>query len=433
MKMGDFIADIVNLFLLGYLFCLWDKRTEGKKLGIIILVWAGILCIPQQIHIINKSLFAQFVFVWILAEGKWFQKAVWFIQMQMIILGLDFLVIDLMVLGKKITNIKVSQLLITNMAVYIRFIIILVFFFLLRNRRKETGNIIKNLSYRMALYIFGTMVITLLTLGITQVYMLGNRSEKLVKAMPVFILLVGILQFVLCILVQKIVYDRKKLERISRMNEYCVEIQEKNYSEINRKNNDLRKFRHDYQEHIYVMQKLVKENHIEELKEYIESLGQKQESVSYIRTGNVIADAVVNQMYEMAAEKDISFEYNGKFPQTVNQTNKMILCSVLYNALKNAVENAEKSNISEKNIYMNVEADFENGWNIIEIINTANEPVVKDGKLLSGKNDILNYGIGIDNIRLAMDECEGKMEWYYDEGKFHLLLYFLSDAEVLDA
>lgn len=56
MKMGDFIADIVNLFLLGYLFCLWDKRTEGKKLGIIILVWAGILCIPQQIHIINKSL-----------------------------------------------------------------------------------------------------------------------------------------------------------------------------------------------------------------------------------------------------------------------------------------------------------------------------------------------------------------------------------------
>ena len=64
MKMGDFIADIVNLFLLGYLFCLWDKRTEGKKLGIIILVWAGILCIPQQIHIINKSLFAQFVFVW---------------------------------------------------------------------------------------------------------------------------------------------------------------------------------------------------------------------------------------------------------------------------------------------------------------------------------------------------------------------------------
>lgn len=431
--MGDFIADIVNLFLLGYLFCLWDKRTEGKKLGIIILVWAGILCIPQQIHIINKSLFAQFVFVWILAEGKWFQKAVWFIQMQMIILGLDFLVIDLMVLGKKITNIKVSQLLITNMTVYIRFIIILVLFFLLRNRRKETGNIIKNLSYRMALYILGTMVITLLTLGITQVYMLGNRSEKLVKAMPVFILLVGILQFVLCILVQKIVYDRKKLERISRMNEYCVEIQEKNYSEINRKNNDLRKFRHDYQEHIYVMQKLVKENHIEELKEYIESLGQKQESVSYIRTGNVIADAVVNQMYEMAAEKNISFEYNGKFPQTVNQTNKMILCSVLYNALKNSVENAEKSNISEKNIYMNVEADFENGWNIIEIINTANEPVVKDGKLLSGKNDILNHGIGIDNIRLAMDECEGKMEWYYDEGQFHLLLYFWSDAEVLDA
>ena len=70
MKMGDFIADIVNLFLLGYLFCLWDKRTEGKKLGIIILVWAGILCIPQQIHIINKSLFAQFVFVWILGEEK---------------------------------------------------------------------------------------------------------------------------------------------------------------------------------------------------------------------------------------------------------------------------------------------------------------------------------------------------------------------------
>lgn len=352
--------------------------------------------------------------------------------MQMIILGLDFLVIDLMVLGKKITNIKVSQLLITNMTVYIRFIIILVLFFLLRNRRKETGNIIKNLSYRMALYILGTMVITLLTLGITQVYMLGNRSEKLVKAMPVFILLVGILQFVLCILVQKIVYDRKKLERISRMNEYCVEIQEKNYSEINRKNNDLRKFRHDYQEHIYVMQKLVKENHIEELKEYIESLGQKQESVSYIRTGNVIADAVVNQMYEMAVEKNISFEYNGKFPQTVNQTNKMILCSVLYNALKNAVENAEKSNISEKNIYMNVEADFENGWNIIEIINTANEPVVKDGKLLSGKNDVLNHGIGIDNIRLAMDECEGKMEWYYEEEKFHLLLYFLSDAEMFD-
>lgn len=284
----------------------------------------------------------------------------------------------------------------------------------------------------MALYIFGTMVITLLTLGITQVYVLGNRSEKLVKAMPVFILLVEILQFVLCILVQKIVYDRKKLERISRMNEYCVEIQEKNYSEINRKNNDLRKFRHDYQEHIYVMQKLVKENHIEELKEYIESLGQKQESVSYIRTGNAIADAVVNQMYEMAAEKNISFEYNGKFSQTVNQTNKMILCSVLYNALKNAVENAEKSNIPERNIYMNVEADFENGWNIIEIINTANEPVVKDGKLLSGKNDVLNHGIGIDNIRLAMDECEGKMEWYYEEGKFHLLLYFLSDAEMFD-
>ena len=80
----------------------------------------------------------------------------------------------------------------------------------------------------------------------------------------------------------------------------------------------------------------------------------------------------------------------------------------------------------------NFQADFENGWNIIEIINTANEPVVKDGKLLSGKNDVLNHGIGIDNIRLAMDECEGKMEWYYEEEKFHLLLYFLSDAEMFD-
>ena len=104
------------------------------------------------------------------------------------------------------------------------------------------------------------------------------------------------------------------------------------------------------------------------------------------------------------------------------------MCSVLYNALKNAIEGARMEENQLKRVY--IEVTSEGSEVTVTILNTANAPEIKEGKLMTTKKDKKNHGIGSDNIRNAMDECGGYIEWKYENGYFYTTLIFNCDDQI---
>lgn len=205
---------------------------------------------------------------------------------------------------------------------------------------------------------------------------------------------------------------------MNEINQDCIEQQKLYYSQIDQRNQDLRRFRHDYNDQISVLNNLAQNGELEEIKAFLTELSGKKESVYYINTENRIVNAVINHIYEQAVKEEIKFEYSGKLPKEILCISDAELCSVLSNALRNALEAAKEAD--EKYIW--VEAGINYPRCYIRIDNTFKNIVLADGKLVSQKKDKKNHGLGMENIQRTMKTYGGVCKWQYTDKRFSMFI-----------
>ncbi|WP_408732848.1 GHKL domain-containing protein [Clostridium butyricum] len=89
------------------------------------------------------------------------------------------------------------------------------------------------------------------------------------------------------------------------------------------------------------------------------------------------------------------------------------MCSIMSNLLDNSIESCIKS--SNKNILLKIHC-FNKSFIIIKLINSCDKnPILKNNKLISSKQDITYHGYGINNIKKSVNKYSGNMTWKYDE------------------
>ena len=223
--------------------------------------------------------------------------------------------------------------------------------------------------------------------------------------------LLGIFTIIICVFAVYLRSQKQILKRQIILNEKCITEQSKQYQFMGEKDEELRKFRHDYNKHVSVLQMLTENKDIEGLEKYIEALGTIKAGLDFVSTNNIICDAIANQYYDLCRKENIGLEVTGKFPTTF-QISEVDLCVIISNAMENAYEAAQKC---EGHREINFKVKSHGNIIIIEITNpTAECPLIRDGFLETTKSDREYHGYGTKNMCEAAKRSDGTITWEYD-------------------
>ena len=303
----------------------------------------------------------------------------------------------------------------------------IVFIVLLVSTKKNCNNFIANFLPKTPNYILAMILINIF-ISDGLVYTAGfNPSNVQLKN-----LLIKILAFAntLCLIVVLVslltnVLFRQYQKDINKILENQVQLQLKHYEKSERINTEIRRFRHDYNNHMNCMKSLVKSGRYSELSDYIDNISDAFPQSGFLfDTGNYIADAILTDKLENAQKCGTVISFKGMIPPSVNNTD---LCIVLGNILDNAIEACEKID-GEKEI--SVFGGYRHGYFIL----IAKNPVLHRVKTEKGipattKPDAVYHGFGLQNVENVVKKYDGMLLPVCDDQSFTISLTFNSIQE----
>ena len=119
---------------------------------------------------------------------------------------------------------------------------------------------------------------------------------------------------------------------------YQQELIQTHYQEVENMYQQVRGWRHDYRNHIQAMKVLLAQNNLEGLQEYLDQLDTDLNTVdTVIKTGNSMADAILNSKISLAKAKKINVQVTAHIPVELKMS-EIDLCCIIGNLFDNAIE-----------------------------------------------------------------------------------------------
>lgn len=199
-----------------------------------------------------------------------------------------------------------------------------------------------------------------------------------------------------------------------------VKCQLAHYEKMEQVNREIRRFRHDYNNHINCIVSMIKNNRNEEVLSYINDMSGKLPSDRFtIKTGNYIADAILSDKQAEAETHDTRITFEGCIISEINSTD---LCIILSNALDNAIEACSDIPGDKK---ISVFGGYQHSCFVLIVKNPARiEWESSRGLPPSSKKDSTDHGLGLSNISSAVRKYNGTMNISAENGVFVLGVSF---------
>ena len=184
--------------------------------------------------------------------------------------------------------------------------------------------------------------------------------------------------------------------------------EQKNFSEKMLKGDEnLRRFRHDYKNHMIVINALLESGSTDRAREYINAMNADINGVlTKISTGNFVADAIINNKSVIASGSGDKIQFDGQFPK--DGISDEDICTILANTLDNAIEATAKI---EGGCTISVEAVIRNRNFLLTVTNPVleNVKIGKNNTVKTTKKNRAEHGIGTKNIQKAVSAYKGNM------------------------
>ena len=176
---------------------------------------------------------------------------------------------------------------------------------------------------------------------------------------------------------------------------------------------ELRRFRHDYKNHMLVVNTLLESGKTEEARSYLSAMQEPlQDAMHKIKSGNLVADTILNHKAQTAAQEQTALHFVGHIPAEGIRSDD--LCTIFSNLLDNAVEACRRSP-GDKQIF--VDAKTAQGNFLLSITNpTQGEP--PDNARRTTKADRRNHGFGLKNVERAVKKYGGTLQIGVQNGMF---------------
>ncbi len=204
-----------------------------------------------------------------------------------------------------------------------------------------------------------------------------------------------------------------------------MKINEEYYNMLRKKEDETRAFRHDTKAHLYCLQTLYKEKNFEEFEKYLSELTEQFNEISNrIMTGNNLVNAIVNDI--STKYPDVSIQWNGNFSEDIT-INSIDICTIFSNLLNNAFEAANLT--EDKKVCVLVKTLESSVY--ISIKNSAlSEPLQNDDGYISTKDDGIEHGYGLRNVKKCLEKLGGSFDIMY-ENYTVIVDIILSDALIV--
>lgn len=197
---------------------------------------------------------------------------------------------------------------------------------------------------------------------------------------------------------------------------YQRELIETHYNEVDNMYKKMRGWRHDYRNHIQLLKALATDNDIEGIKEYLDKLDTDLNTVdTVIKTGNAMADAILNSKISLAQSKDINTQVDAHIPVKLKMS-ELDLCCIIGNLFDNAIEASMELPPQERMI--RVYMDMKGTQLYISFTNlTAGKKLNKIGKLFQTTKGE-GHGLGLIRMDGIVERLGGYLSRNSEEGAF---------------
>ena len=206
----------------------------------------------------------------------------------------------------------------------------------------------------------------------------------------------------------------KRIDR--QLAAYQRELIDTHYREVENMYRQIRGWRHDYRNHIQVMKALAAKGDLAGIQAYLDELDTDLNTVdTVIKTGNAMADAILNSKISLAKSRRIPVQADAHIPVKLRMS-ELDLCVILGNLFDNAIEASLA--LPEDQRLIRVYMDMKGTQLYISFTNfTAAKKQRKLGqRFATTKGE--GHGFGLVRIDNILDRLDGYLSRNSEDGAF---------------
>ena len=258
-----------------------------------------------------------------------------------------------------------------------------------------------DISYKYKYMLIGIFVFSYLCIAVITKVSLETRETQICRLAVIVIISFIVLEMAILALINQISKYLQE-ENTKKIIINSQEILNKSIVEIDSKEKALRKLKHDMLNHFSVLGYLIKSENLSHAMEYINNLQKEVEPTTvYFKTGNIIADAIINQKVEVGKRDGIKFNIKAMVPKEVKIT---------------AVREVEE----EKRI-IDINIHIHHTKLLINVNNTVAYNPIAQGRLIRRKKENYNeHGYGMKSIQYVVNKYDGYLDYKYEEKEFNI-------------
>ena len=201
-----------------------------------------------------------------------------------------------------------------------------------------------------------------------------------------------------------------------RIAAYQRELIETHYREVENMYRQIRGWRHDYRNHIQMMKVLAANGNMDALKVYLDELDTDLNTVdTVVKTGNPMADAILNSKISLARSRNIPTQVDAHIPVKLKMS-ELDLCCIIGNLFDNAMEASMA--LPEEKRMIRVYMDMKGTQLYISFTNfTAAKKLSKVGRgFKTSKGE--GHGFGLVRIDDIVSRYDGYLSRNSEDGAF---------------
>ena len=283
-------------------------------------------------------------------------------------------------------------------------------------KKKKHESLVQQSVASVDIKVYVLLMLYVFCMSITSIYMTRKATGIYIVAW-LLALVFALVLMIYCVMTA--VSERNKQKSVDLLSER-LDSQLHYYEKINDIYGEFRSFRHDYKNHMLCVESLLKKGETEQALEYMHTMeGMTKARTNKFSTGNVIVDALLDDKQDRADLSNTTIEFSGRMPS--EGITNIDLCTVVPNAVDNAIEACEKGDTHERKS-IQITSAVDKGCFFFKISNPMYDTVkIKDGnKVTTSKEDSTRHGFGVANIVSTAEKYSGSAELSAADGVFTL-------------
>ncbi|WP_099469667.1 sensor histidine kinase [Konateibacter massiliensis] len=291
--------------------------------------------------------------------------------------------------------------------------VFLAYYFL---RRYVAGSVrqLMEKSTKSCLFLGGVPLFYYLFDYVTAIYtdVLYSGVEWAVQFMPSTI---SVFYFVFVILYYAETQKQASLQREKDMLDAQFRLAQTEFASLRQLQQNAASYRHDMRHHFALLQGLASKEHIEGIKEYLRTAQSDMDAITPLRfCENETVNLILSAFAAKAKQADIMLTVEAKLPDLLPFSDTE-LCSLLSNALENAIQATKKINDGNKR-YIMLRVYSKNNKLCIDIRNRyQTEPTFHQGLPVSTEQ---GHGFGTKSMAHIVEKHGGVFQFSVKDGWF---------------